>query len=119
MDKETVDQAQKDAEVAWTKFSLLKDAYSKAESDYVRKVNKFHRLDHALALEDGRLKKLQPSDSSKRKPKKQPKLTLDQIKGIAEKLGIKLTIETFDEEIEGLESVEPEEVESEETVHAD
>ncbi len=97
--KEQVDVARKDAEQAWTKFSLLKEAFSKAESDYVRKVNHFHNIDHELALIDGRLKKI-PSSG-------QPELTLDQLKSIAEKLGFDLT--EVDETIEEREEEEVDE----------
>jgi hypothetical protein len=98
MTKEQVDQAQKEAEVAYQKLSLLKDAYFKAESDYIKKVNHFRNLDHQLALIDGRLKKI-PS-SAERKQKKLPELTLDQLKSIAAKLGVNITeceIETEEE----------------------
>lgn len=87
--KEQVDILQKEAELAYQKLSLLKDAYFKAESDYIKKLSAFKNLDHRLALIDGRLKKIPPS--SERKVKKQPELTLDQLKSIASKLGFDLT----------------------------
>ena len=90
MDKQSVDLMQKEAEEAFVKLSLLKDAYYKAESDYLKKLNRFRSADYSLALTDGRLKKI-PAAGEK-KEKKQPELTLDQIKGIAEKLGIHLTV---------------------------
>ena len=89
MDKSTVDQARKEAEEAYTKVSLLKDAYWKAEADYEKKVSRFRNFDYELAQTDGRLKKL-PSQGE-RKVKKQPELTLDQLKDIATKLGFDLT----------------------------
>jgi len=100
VDKPTVDQLRKEAEESWTKLSLLKDAFYKAESDYIKKLNKFKEADYELAKTDGRLKKLPPSESAKRKTQKQPELSLDQLKVIADKLGVKLTIEEGpDEEI--------------------
>jgi hypothetical protein len=100
MDKESVNQLQKEAEEAFVKLSLLKDAYYKAESDYLKKLSRFRNADYSLALIDGRLKKI-PAQGE-RKEKKQPELTLDQIKGIAEKLGIQLTVtqEEVEEEVE-------------------
>ena len=99
MDKETVERAQKEAEEAYVKLSLLKDAYFKAESDYVKKSARFRNFDYELAQIDGRLKKVAPSGS--KKTKKQPELTLDQLKSIAEKLGFNLnTIEEVEEEVD-------------------
>lgn len=103
MDKDLVCQAKKEAEVAWTKYSLLKDLYTKAENEYLEKRKRFEELDYQLALVDGRLKKLPPSGDGQ-KVKKQPELSLEQIKGIAEKLGVKLTIEEepeSEEEVQG------------------
>jgi hypothetical protein len=102
--KEQVDALQKEAEVAYQKLSLLKDAYYKAESEYIKKLNRFRELDHHLALIDGRLKKVPPG--GERKVKKQPELTLEQLKTIAEKLGFDLT------------SVDEPEEENEEVVEA-
>ena len=103
MDKETVDKAREEAEQAWTKFSLLKDAYIKAESDYIKKLSRFKNFDYELAQVDGRLKKVPPS--GERKPKKQAELTLDQLKSIAATLGVNISVEEpeeeFEEEIEG------------------
>jgi hypothetical protein len=101
VDQETVDRSRKEAEEAYIKLSLLKDAFWKAESDYMRKVSRFRNFDYELAQTDGRLKKI-PS-STQRKEKKQPELTLDQLKSIALKLGFDLTqvdeAEEQDEEI--------------------
>jgi len=97
--KEQVDVAQKEAELAYQKLSLLKDAYFKAETDYIRKSRCFQDLDHKLALIDGRLKKIAPSTT--KKTQKQPQLTLDQLKAIAMKLGFDLTtIEEPEEEVD-------------------
>jgi hypothetical protein len=104
MDKSTVDQARKEAEEAYTKVSLLKDAYWKAESDYIKKAARFRNFDYELAQTDGRLKKI-PS-STQRKPQKQPELTIDQLKAIAMKLGFDLT------------TIEEPEEENEETIEA-
>ena len=106
MDKETVDQARKGAEEAWTKFSLLKDAFLKAETDYVKKVNRFRNFDYELAQIDGRLKKIPPTQ--KREPKKQPELTLDQLKTIAAKLGVNISVEEPEEESEEMQEMEEE-----------
>lgn len=101
--KEQVELLRKEAEVSYQKYSLLRDAYTKAESDYFKKSRRFQNLDHELALIDGRLKKI-PS-SGERKEKKQPELTLDQLKAIAEKLGFDLTkvdeiVENREEEVD-------------------
>ena len=112
--KEQVDVAQKEAELAYQKLSLLKDAYFKAETDYIRKSRCFQDLDHKLALTDGRLKKIAPSAT--KKTQKQPQLTLDQLKAIAMKLGFDLTtIEEPEEENEEIvEALMQEEEESHE-----
>ena len=99
MDKETVERARKDAEEAYVKLALLKDAYFKAESDYVKKSARFRNFDYELAQSDGRLKKL-PSQGTK-KVKKQPELSLEQLRSIAEKLGFNLNnIEEPEEEMD-------------------
>ena len=100
MDKVTVDLARKEAEEAWTKVSLLKDAFYKAESDYIKKVSRFRNFDYELAQTDGRLKKVPSKEQQERKPKKQPELTLDQLNTIAAKLGISITIDEPEEETE-------------------
>lgn len=106
MDQETVCKAKKEAEEAWTKVALLKDAYYKAEKDYMEKVTRFRALDYELALIDGRLKKLPPAGKETKKTQKQPELTLEQLKAIATKLGFNLNeVEVVDEE-----EVEDEEV---------
>ena len=91
MDKETVDQARKEAEVAYTKFKVLKDAYLKAENDYLHKLRRFQNFDHELAEVDGRLKKLPPQ--GQRKEKKPPELTVDQLRKIAATLGINIDVD--------------------------
>jgi len=116
MDKETVERAQKEAEEAYTKLSLLKDAYFKAEADYVKKCARFRNFDYELAQIDGRLKKVTPSTA--KKEKKQPELTLDQLKAIAQKLGFNLNnIEEPKEEVdeETIEAIMEEEGSTNET----
>jgi hypothetical protein len=100
VDKETVDRVRKEAEESWTKMSLLKDAYFKAESDYIKKLNRFRNFDYELAQTDGRLTKI-PS-RQERKPKKQPELTLEQLKSIAATLGVNITVEEPEEEAENI-----------------
>jgi hypothetical protein len=85
MEKWKVDDARKEASEAYIKMSLLKDAALKAEADYLKKLNRFRSYDYELAQTDGRLKKLPPQ--GERKTKKQPELSLDQLRVIAEKLG--------------------------------
>jgi hypothetical protein len=109
VDKLTVDKAREEAERSYVKFSLLKDAYIKAESDYIKKVDHFKNLDYKLALEDGRLKKVPPSEGKERKTQKQPELTLDQLKAIAAKLGVNISIEEPEEESEEVQEVNEDE----------
>ena len=93
MTKETVDQARKEAGDAYSRLQKLKPLYEAAERDYLNKSRVFQDLDYQLALTDGRLKKI-PSPSDKvTKEKKQPELTLDQLKSIAATLGVNITIE--------------------------
>ena len=91
MTKETVDQARKEAELAYTKFALLKDAYLKAEADYLHKSRRFQNFDRELAEVDGRLKKIPPQ--GQRKEKKPPELTVDQLRKIAATLGINIAVD--------------------------
>ena len=91
MTKEIVDQARKEAEVAYTKYALLKEAYVKAENDYLHKSRRFQNFDRELAETDGRLKKLPPQ--GQRKEKKQPELTVDQLRKIAATLGINIAVD--------------------------
>ncbi len=107
MDKSTVDQARKEAEEAYIKFSLLRDAFIKAETNYFKKLRRFKEVDYELALTDGRLKKI-PAGEKGRETKKQPELTLDQLKSIAAKLGVNISVEEHEEEL-------GEEVEEDET----
>ena len=92
------DEAKKEAACSYKKFSLLKDLYQKAEKDYFDKSKRFQSLDYQLALVDGRLKKIE-SHANEKKEKKQPELTLDQLKDIAMKLGIQIPIETVEEDL--------------------
>lgn len=105
--KEQVEEAKKEAGVAYQKYSLLKECFTKAERDYFEKSQRFQALDHELALTDGRLVKLPPAASGK-KVTKQPTLTMDQLKAIAEKLGFNLN------EIDKVEEAEEEEDNEEE-----
>ena len=87
--RKVVSEARKVVEASFIKMSLLKDAFYKSEKDYIKKLEQFKTMDYELALKDGRFKKL-PSQGE-RKEKKQPQLTLDQLKSIAEKLGFDLS----------------------------
>ena len=102
--KEEVQELRKETELAYTKFHLLKEAYEKASVEYLKKSKNFQEADYQLALEDGRLKKL-PAQGE-RKEKKQPELTIEQLRGIAAKLGIKIPDEDEDEEINELDENE-------------
>jgi hypothetical protein len=104
MEKWKVDEARREASEAYTKMSLLKDAALKAEADYIKKLARFRNFDYELAQTDGRLKKLPPQ--GERKTKKQPELTLEQLRTIAEKLGFNLnTIEETEETEEVIEAL--------------
>ena len=102
MDKTTVDAVRVDAERAYIIYANLKKQFEEAQLTYIRLSRKFQDYDHCLALTDGRLKKIPPS--TQRKPKKQPELTLEQLKSIAATLGVNITIE--DEEPEPEEELE-------------
>jgi len=95
--QEQVNEARHEAEKLYTKYAILKDAYLKAEKEYLEKLNIFKKLDYQLAETDGRLKKIPPS--GERKEKKQSELTLEQLKTIAAKLGVDITIEEPEEEM--------------------
>ena len=107
MDKETVDRTRKEAEKAWIKLSILKDAYFKAEAEYIKKLSRFRNFDYELALTDGRLKKIPAR--GERKQKKQPELTLEQIRYIANKLGVNISVENEEPETEEEMEVEEDE----------
>jgi len=103
--KEQVEEAKKAAGIAYTKYKLLSDAFRAAEREYFEKSKEFQKLDYDLAMTDGRLKKVQPGESGTRR-RKQPELTLDQLKAIAEKLGFDLNeVDRVDEEVEYEEEV--------------
>ena len=104
--KEFVESLRGEAEIAYTKYLLLKDSANKAEKDYLKKSQRFRELDYQLALVDGRLKKVQPKVETKKK--KIPQLSLEQLKEVAAILGVKIPVEVHDEEIEELENQEPE-----------
>jgi NADH dehydrogenase/NADH:ubiquinone oxidoreductase subunit G len=103
--KEFVEGLRKEAETAYTKYLLLKDSTEKAEREYLKKSQRFRDLDYQLALVDGRLKKVQPKVETKKK--KIPKLSLEQLREIAITLGVKIPVETLDEELEDDEEQEP------------
>ena len=102
---EFVESLRKEAEIAYTKYLLLKDSANKAEKDYLKKSQRFRELDYQLALVDGRLKKVQPKVETKKK--KMPELSLEQLREIAITLGVKIPVETLDEELEDDEEQEP------------
>jgi integrase len=92
MDKETVDKARVEAERAYVTLSNLRELTSRAEMKYVKLSRRFQDYDRQLALVDGRYKVLPPHEG-KKKPKKEPELTIEQIMSIAQKLGVRLTTE--------------------------
>jgi hypothetical protein len=98
MDKETVDLARKESEEAYLIYANLKATYLSAEQDWLKKSRRFKDFDYQLALVDGRLKKI-PS-GGEHKEKKQPELTLEQLKSVIAKLGVNLVIEEPQEIIE-------------------
>jgi hypothetical protein len=69
-----------------------------AQADYLKKSRRYRSFDYELALTDGRLKKIPPG--GEKKEKKQLELTLGQLKSIAETLGVNITIEEPEEELE-------------------
>jgi len=95
MDQETVDQARKEAEEAYVIYAGLEKQYKAARDDYLKKSRRFYDYDHCLALTDGRLKKIPPSQKKEKKP---AVLTLEQIQNIADILGIKIEEEDEDNE---------------------
>ena len=107
MDRETVDRTRREAEKAWTKLSILKDAYFKARADYIKKLSRFKNFDHELALTDGRLKKIPAR--GERKQKKQPELTMEQLRSIAATLGVNISAENEEPETEEEMEVEEDE----------
>jgi hypothetical protein len=103
--KQQVDTAREEAEHAYTKYHLLKEAFLKAEKEYLDKVKKFKKLDYELAEIDGRLKKIPSASSKERKMQKQPELSLDQLKAIAERLGFDLSAGEIEDSEEVVEAV--------------
>lgn len=95
--KEQVLELRKACEEFYAKYHLLKEQFEEAEKEYFSRLERFKTADYQLALVDGRLKRLPPS--IERKEKKQPELTMAQLTEIAEKLGIKVTINE-DQELE-------------------
>ena len=114
LSKEGVQELRKEAELAYTKFHLLKEAYEKASVEYLKKSKNFQEADYQLALEDGRLKKL-PAQGE-RKEKKQPELTIEQLRGIAAKLGIKIPDADEDENEEEDDKLSENELIEDETI---
>ena len=108
MDKETVDRVRKEAEEAYLVYANLKETYIIAEADWLKKSRRFRSFDYELALTDGRLKKIPPGGH---KEKKQPELTLEQLKSIAMTLGVNITIEEPEEESEVIEDILKEDIE--------
>lgn len=98
MDKETVDSCRKEAEAAYTIYHEIEGRYLIAQADYLKKSRRFRSFDYELALTDGRLKVIPPG--GERKEKKQPELTLEQLKNIAATLGVNITVEEPEEESE-------------------
>jgi len=92
MDKEIVAQAKREAEEAYSIYINIKKDYLSAESDWVKKLEKFKKLDYQLALTDGRFKRYSFKEYKQKeyKQKEPPNLTLEQIQGILSKLGINL-----------------------------
>ena len=107
MDKETVAKARKESEEAYLVYANLKSTYLQAESDWLKKSRRFKDFDYQLALTDGRLKQI-PS-GEERKQKKQPELSLDQLKAIAEKLGVNISVETEESNEEVISAIMEEE----------
>ena len=96
MDKETVDKAKEMAGAAYKRLQCLKPLYEAAERDYAKKSQIFQDLDLELAQTDGRLKKIPPG--GRRAPRGMPELTLEQLKDIAAKLGVNISVEEPEEE---------------------
>lgn len=104
MDKETVDKAKKESDEAYLIYSNMKEQYKAAEQDWLKKSRRFKDFDYQLALTDGRLKKLPPAGECKQK--KIPEFTLEQLRTIAERLGVNITVdEKVDEGVEKQETV--------------
>ncbi len=91
MEKRQVDAARKEAEAAYLIYANLKATYKEAEKDWLKKSRRFKAFDYELAQTDGRLKKIPPG--GERKEKKQPELSLEQLKEIATRLGVGITVE--------------------------
>ena len=89
--------AKLEASAAYTKYAEVKKIYDQAEREWVSAQKEFEQLDYQLALIDGRRTILPPQVSGK-KVAKQPMLTLEQIKEIAKKLGIQVSVDEVDED---------------------
>jgi len=99
MDKLTVYKAQKEAEDAWAHCKATEAIAKNALEEYHKKLRVYRQVDTQLAEEDGRLKRLPPA-GERRKEQKPAELTLDQIRDIAQRLGIAITDES--EEVKDL-----------------
>ena len=104
--QEQVNELRREAEKAYLIYANLKEQYLSAEKDWLKKSRRFRDADYKKALVDGRLRRI---ESVSRKETKSPELSLEQIKAIADKLGINITIEnteeiddTIAEDLEGL-----------------
>jgi hypothetical protein len=99
MDKDTVDKARADAERAYVTLSNLRELTARAETNYIKLSRRFQDYDRQLALTDGRYKVL-PPQGEKKQQKRVPELTVEQILSIAQKLGVQLTTEEPEEELD-------------------
>jgi len=105
--QEQVNELRKEAEKAYLIYANLKEQYLSAEKDWLKKSHRFRDADYKKALVDGRLRRIE--SVLRIKETKSPELSLEQIKTIANKLGINITIEnteeidnTIAEDLEGL-----------------
>jgi hypothetical protein len=112
MDKETVERAKKESDEAYLIYSNMKEQYKAAEQDWLKKSRRFKDFDYKLALTDGRLKKIPPAGECKQK--KTPELTLEQLRTIAEKLGVNITVDETVTNQENINTLVEEENESSE-----
>lgn len=84
MNKETVDKALKEAEVAFVTYITLKEQYEKAFTNYQRLSRRFQTFDRELAEIDGRVVRVPACGKSQaEKSQAEPKLTLQQRRDLA------------------------------------
>ena len=105
--QEQVNELRKEAEEAYLKYANLKETFTQAEQEWMKKSRRFKDFDYKLALTDGRLKKVPPG--GEKKVKKQPELTPEQLKSIAATLGVNITVEEPIEESAEIEEINEEE----------